>query len=145
VTSAELVSASNIAASRWRRVFSVGVPVMDADDARQDAALGMIEAGQASPVVGYRRAIDAVRRLTHRGALRFDHLHDYEAADPAPTPEQAAQARESLALIERMPQAQVLAGVLAGESSVALAARHGITRGRVSQIVAAAVRQLTDS
>jgi hypothetical protein len=144
VTAEDILSASNVAARRWRRLFYT-MPVMDADDARQDAALGMIEAGKASTVIGFRRAVDAVRRLTHRGALRFDALGDYEAEDTAPTPEQMAQARESLALIERMPQAKVLAGVLAGESSVSLGRRHGITKGRVSQIVAAAVRQLTDS
>lgn len=117
---------------------------MDADDARQDAALGMIEAGVASPLIGFRRAVDAVRRITHRGLAVNEPLEDRDFPDESREPWRVVYAAESLARLQRMPQAGVLADVLAGEPSTAVAARHGISKGRVSQIVADSVRRLNE-
>lgn len=140
-----IVSASRLAARQWAHLFPAGVSAMDADDARQEAALAMLEAGKALPVVGFRRAINAVRRLTHLGNLVLVPLAEIDATDTAMQPWQMAHASQSLRRIDAMPtrDRDVIVSALFGEPSKDIAARQGITRGRVSQIVSRTVQDLT--
>jgi DNA-directed RNA polymerase specialized sigma24 family protein len=127
------------AVSFWRRRVGQSA-VFDIDDARQEAAIAIWRAGEAgTSTTGYRRIIDAIRKLTpgwrRRKALFVQQSDDdletgkYEGVDPI-TPERTLEARQLLTLLENMDELTikcvrlVAAGVSVSEICVEVGRSH---------------------
>lgn len=137
------------AVSYWVLKMNRGrIAGFDVEDARQEAALGIWLSKTKSAGVGYRRIIDAVRRLTpgyrYSGALQPSELVDYDGnvrdvPDALPGPDRRLEVKQALLASPGLlndRQMHVLIGVLRGASLAELSVELSLSPSRTSQLLA---------
>lgn len=134
----------------WARRVGPRV-VFDRDDARQEARIALWQAektGRGAHL--YRRILDGMRKaipgFRHREALVMVEEEHAPESWHEDTPDKALMAKQHLARIQRLPDAEreVVFAVMAGMTSVEIAAQRNVTEVRVSQLLARACRRLVE-